>query len=225
MVYKISHTNSETLLEKPETGMGYQIVDAYPQFRKTEAKKFVVYNTNLAVELDSNFNINRKKIIDDGYEYALNKAEDIVLETSSIKVLALSEYTKKYNERHSSSGNGAADSPMEYANGTDCFVRVSAYEDDKRIDLEHMKLKAGSFTTTSEDYNNCVSTNGDPIDRYALPNDEEIKWSFYIKPKSSDILQKGVVQPAFNRAGGGIEVYFEEGTSENTYLYKKEYGK
>ena len=68
-------------------------------------------------------------------------------------------------------------------------------------------------------------TINDPVDRYALPNDEEIKWSFYIKPKTVDILQRGIVQPAFDHAGGGIECYFIYGTSKETYLGTKEYGK
>ncbi len=232
MIYKIYSQDAETLLERPETGMGYQIVNA-SQYNRTQIKKFVVYNTNLAVELDSDFQINRRKIINEGYKNTLNSATELMLETDSIKVfgqssirevIALSEYKKTYNKRHTG-GKGATDSPKEYANGIDNFVRISAYEDDKRIDFEKMKLKAGSFTTTFSDYNDCVSTNDDPIDRYALPNDEKIKWSFYIKPKTIDILQKGIVQPAFNHAGGGIEAYFENGTSAGTYLIKREYGK
>lgn len=86
------------------------------------------------------------------------------------------------------------------------------------------KLKPGSFTTTEQDYKDCISTMDDPIDRYAIPNDEPIKWSFYIKPKSSNILQRGIVQPAFEHLGGGIEVYFENGTSNDTFLHKKSYG-
>ena len=86
-------------------------------------------------------------------------------------------------------------------------------------------MRPGSYTTTETDYQDCVSTNDDPIDRYALPNDESIKWSFYIRPKTSDTLQRGIVQPAFSHQGGGIEAYFEQGTSDNTYFDKKEYGK
>jgi hypothetical protein len=58
-----------------------------------------------------------------------------------------------------------------------------------------------------------------------LPNEEEIKWAFYIKPKSSDTLQRGIVQPAFDHAGGGIECYFDKGSSKDTYIEKREYGK
>lgn len=65
----------------------------------------------------------------------------------------------------------------------------------------------------------------DPIDRYALPNDEIIKWAFYIQPKKDDILQRGIVQPAFGHDGGGLEVFFEYGTSEKSYFDKRPYGK
>ena len=70
-----------------------------------------------------------------------------------------------------------------------------------------------------------IMSNDDPIDRYALPNDETIKWAFYIQPKSWDKLQKGIVQPAFDHYGGGIEVYFEDETSYNTYFEKRICGK
>lgn len=232
MIFKIYPQDAETLLKKPETGMGYQIINA-SQYDRTLVRKFVVFNTNLAVELDSDFQTNKRLIINEGYKAVLNKATELMLETDSIKVFendsvreyrVLSESKKSGKKRHSG-GKGATDSPKEYANDTDVYVRISAYEDDKRIDFQKKRLKPGSFTTTFGDYTDCISTNDDPIDRYALPNDEKINWSFYIKPKSIDILQKGIVQPAFNHEGGGIEAYFEKGTSENTYLMKREYGK
>lgn len=232
MIFRIYPQDAETLLEKPETGMGYQIINA-AQYNRTLVRKFVVYNTNLAVELDSEFQSNKRLIINEGYKAVLNKATELMLETDSIKVFentsvrensVLSESKKTSKKRHSG-GKGATDSPKEYANGTDIYVRISAYEDDKRIDFQKMKLKSGSYTTTFNDYNDCVLTNDNPIDRYALPNDEKIKWSFYIKPKSIDILQLGIVQPAFNHEGGGTEAYFEKGTSDSTYLMRREYGK
>lgn len=232
MIYRIYEQNSQTLLEKPETGMGYQIINA-SQYKSGFIRKFVVYNTNLAVELDSNFQVNKRLIVNEGYKVALSRATELMLETNSIKVfdhnsirqkITLSETKRILNKRYSG-GKGATDSPKINANGTDFYVRVSAYEDDKRIDFEKKKLKPGTFTTTFEDYADCVSTNDNPIDRYALPNDENIEWSFFIQPKNVDILQKGIVQPAFGHQGAGIEAYFEKGTSENTYALKREYGK
>lgn len=232
MIYKIYEEDAKTLLKKPETGMGYQIITA-SEYKKQQNKKFIVYNTNLAVEINSDFQANKQLIINEGYRAILNKATVLMLETNSIKVFDQStvhEYkmlseSKRTTKKRYLNDKGAIDNPKEFANGSDVYVRISAYEDDKRIDLEMMKLKPGTYTTTKDDYTTCVDTNDAPIDRYALPNEESIKWAFYIKPKSTDTLQKGIVQPAFNKDGGGIEAYFGNGTSADTYLIKKEYGK
>jgi len=136
----------------------------------------------------------------------------------------LSESSKKDKHRYSG-GNGAVESPKEYANGKEIFVRVSAYENDRRIDFIKKCLLEGTFTTTHQDYLNCVMYHDDPVDRYALPNDEIIKWAFYILPKTNDMLQRGIVQPAFGHQGGGIEAFFEKGTHDNTYFDKRLYGK
>jgi hypothetical protein len=104
------------------------------------------------------------------------------------------------------------------------FVRLSVYENDHRIDFTMKRLKKGTYTTTCQDYKDCVDYKDDPIDRYALPNDDPVKWAFYIQPKNTDELQRGIVQPAFGHEGGGIEAFFENGTSVNTYLAKKPYG-
>lgn len=86
-----------------------------------------------------------------------------------------------------------------------------------------MYLLPGGFTTTMGDYTVCKTSKDDPIERYALPNDDEIKWTFYIQPKSIDLLQRGDVQPANDKRGGGKEIYFVSGTSINTYLNKTPY--
>jgi hypothetical protein len=147
----------------------------------------------------------------------LNKAE-----VRQSKVLKLSE-AKATKKRHTGE-KGAKDNPKETDNGSEVFVRLSAYEQDKRIDFVNKRLTSGSYTTTKHDYYECVSINDDPVDRYALPNDEAIKWAFYIKPKTNDNLQRGIVQPAFDHEGGGIEAYFENGTSNDTYFQSKPYG-
>lgn len=232
MIYKLHSADANTLLSRPETGMGYQLVSS-AEYLKTSVRKFIVYNSELAVDLDSNFIANKRMIINEGFKNILNRSNQLILETKTITVYnehavrefkALSASHKVYNKRHTGT-TAAIDSPKEYANGSEIFVRISAFEDDKRVDFVNKKLKEGSFTTTERDYIECVATSDDPVDRYALPNDEKIKWAFYFKPKTVDILQRGIVQPAFDHEGGGIEAYFENGTSRDTFLQKKEYGK
>jgi len=242
MIYQLYSSDKETLLHKPETGMGYQIVEA-SKHGSYDTKKYIVYNSEVAVDLDSNFlsyktklfsNRVIKHVVDGQQKFeAISSLSMLPLETKSIVVLnkkqapilkTFSAVEKVQNKRHSGS-TGAIDSRVEFANGQEIFVRLSAFEDDKRIDFVEKKLKEGAYTTTEQDYKDCVSEKDNPVDRYALPNDEEIKWSFYIKPKTVDTLQRGIVQPAFDHAGGGIECYFANGTSKETYLEKREYGK
>jgi hypothetical protein len=122
-------------------------------------------------------------------------------------------------------GKGAKDNPKENASGQETYVRLSHFKDDKRVDFENNCLKPGTFTTTEKDYRTCVQQSDVPIDRYALPSDDPIYWAFFVEPKKDDELQSGIVQPAFGRNGGGIEAYFEDGTSARTFKERRLYGK
>lgn len=240
MIHKLYSVDTLKLLSKPETGMGYQIIEA-KRAGKTTIERFCVYNGQLAIDLDYSFTRNKDLAFSKNFSAILDSSNLLNIETSSIQVISksslirlsdnlipriklMSESEKSIKKRHSGT-KGAKDNPKRYARESEVFVRLSAYEDDKRIDFVNRKLKEGSYTTTEQDYKECYTTNDDPVDRYALPNDEKIKWAFYIKPKTSDSLQEGVVQPDFGHEGGGIEAFFENGTSINTYIEKREYGK
>lgn len=228
MIYKAFSSFSNDLISKPETGMGYQVIEAKKRGRYTK-DRFVVYNSELIVELDSKFTDFKRQILNEGFSRVLNKSEYLSLEDASvipksqIKEAKFLTESKKRDKGRYSGGSGAKDNPKEYADGEEVFARLSAYENDKRIDFENKKLKLGSYTTTLNDYLTCKKYDDDPVDRYALPNDEEIQWAFYIQPKSYDQLQRGIVQPAFGHDGGGIEAFFEDGTSNNTYFKKQPY--
>lgn len=228
MIFKAFFLFSSDLASRPETGMGYQVIDAKRSGRFT-SDRFVVYNSELIVELDSKFDTFKRQIINEGFSKVLNKSDYLSLEIvnvlpkSQIKEMRFLAESKKSSKGRHSGGVGAMDANKEYADGKEVFVRLSAYEDDKRIDFVNKKLKSGSYTTTLTDYQTCKRLNDDPVDRYALPNDEEIKWAFHIQPKSYDQLQRGIVQPAFGHDGGGIEAYFENGTSNGTFLHKLPY--
>lgn len=232
MIYKAYDSDTEKFLSLPETGMGYQIVEA-KQSGVTFKEKFVVYNGELIVDLDNRFPDFKKQIKLSSFPKVLNEAKPWPYETASISLVSkatllekriLSENKEQYKHRHRG-GQGAKDNPKESANGSELFVRLSAYKNDHRVDFEKKKLKKGSYTTTDLDYKDCVKYSDDPVDRYALPNDAPIEWAFYIRPKMRDELQRGIVQPAFGHEGGGIEAYFENGTSNDTFLETKPYGK
>jgi hypothetical protein len=84
-------------------------------------------------------------------------------------------------------------------------------------------LRPGSYTTTMDDYLKCEATNDDPIERYALPGNEKIKFAFHIQPINVDTLQRGNVQNVNGKRGGGKEAYFANGTSNGTFLKQTPY--
>jgi hypothetical protein len=227
--YKTTSALTADLLSLPETGMGYQVIDAKRKDKYTK-ERFLVYNAELIVELDVKIFEAKQQIVKEGFNRILNKANYLSLENVTIvnksviqEVRYLTESKTREKQRHSG-GRGAADNQKENADGRETFVRLSAYQNDRRIDFESKRLKPGTYTTTRGDYRVCVMYKDDPVDRYALPNDEKIKYAFEVRPKINDTLQRGIVQPAFGHDGGGIEVYFAEGTSKDTYVLVKPYG-
>ena len=231
MIFRAINIDTTKLLSLPESGMGYQVIQ---DTRPNNMAKYLVFNAELILPMDGTLSQNIQAIRQRGYDQLLRNAINFSVPTNNYKLLTGLEYRTgilnltdsliNYKQRHRY-GTAAKDNPSEKANGQEVFVRVSAYKNDKRIDFINRKLLPGTYTTTLSDYIICVNTNDNPIDRYALPSDEEIRWAFYIQPKSWDYLKRGVVQPAFGHHGGGLEALFESGTSVGTYLHTTAYGK
>jgi len=230
MIYKASLEDQQKLLSLPESGMGYQLLDARLP-GETIYKPYVVYNSELIVEHDGFFRQYKTDLAESGYSYILSQAKPINFHLDSIRLSdksnwyrqrPISESAKK--KRRFSGGQGAVDSSEKKSNGKDFFVRLSAFKEDKRIDFKNNRLLEGSYTTTIVDYVSCVQALDEPVDRYALPNDDQIKWAFFVRPSISDVYKQGVVQPAFGHEGGGVEALFPNGTFAGTYQGHMEYG-
>ncbi|MCK9166669.1 MAG: hypothetical protein ACOYB8_08510 [Eubacteriaceae bacterium] len=222
----------EQFLHLDETGMGYQVIEGHRQNKRFK-EKFIVYNSELIVEFDKVKEF-KQRTKTEKYSRILNEAQVIYFVKDTISLVPRNKITelrtlneaKRRDKHRYPNGKGAADNKEEEVNtdGKEVFVRLSAYENDRRIDFVKKKLVRGTYTTTYNDYYVCVKDDDDPIDRYALPNDENVKWAFYVRPNKSDIVQRGIVQPLFGHDGGGIETFFKYGTSENTYYKKTPYG-
>lgn len=220
MYYRLSLSQENDLLNQPETGMGYQVVEA-SMAGSYVREKFLVLNSEVVIEMNTNINENVRKVVNEGIYSIKNSADVITL--NAISVLNEKQFRNLVNESKNESEKGAIDSPVINASGEENFVRLSAFDNDKRIDITNRCLRPGSFTTTKEDYLKCKTTNDDPIERYALPNNDLIKFAFHIKPLKIDTLQSGIVQPANEKRGGGKETYFENGTAKGTFLEQTPY--
>lgn len=220
MLFKLSATQENDLLNQPETGMGYQVVEATKQGTYTR-EKFLVLNSEVVIEMNTSTSDNVRKVINEGI-FAF-KASASIIALSSMTVLNENQFRNIVNESKSENGRGAIDNPVVSANGEEVFVRLSAFDNDRRIDKVKMCLREGSYTTTMEDYLKCKATNADPVERYALPNNDKIQFAFHIQPLKSDTLQKGTVQPANGKQGGGKESYFAKGTASRTFKNQTPY--
>jgi hypothetical protein len=220
MLFKLNELQESYLLNQPETGMGYQVVEASRQGNFLK-EKFLVLNSEVVIEMNDYEAANIRKVINEGIFSIKASATQITL--NSISVLNERQIRNIVNESKNENERGAIDNPVENANGDEFFVRLSAFDDDKRIDKIKKCLRPGSYTTTMDDYIICKVTNSDPVDRYALPSNDIIQYAFQIQPKKIDTLQRGIVQPANGKQGGGKEVYFAKGTSEGTFLKQTPY--
>ena len=228
MIYKIDSSTTQSLLHLPETGMGYQIIKGSAVFKENNYK-YLVLNAELAINMGSSMKESIKTIYNEGYGNILNTVDPIVfghfeIERNSSLVFGPHIPAIIFQKHRRYGGRSAIENQVEEYGGGDKYVRLSAYEDDLRIDKIRKCLLPGSFATNLHDYIKCVFSKDDPVDRYSLPNDIIISNAFFITPKTGELLQQGIVQPAFMHIGGGMEVYFESGTTENSYHGLSVYG-
>ena len=220
MYFNLSAEQENHLQNLPETGMGYQVIEASKAGFYAK-QKYLVLNSSMVIDIDGNQNEFVRKIIAEGIVAAKKLSSGITL--TGIKVLNERELRGSVNEGKSEKEKGAIDNPKELADGNEMFTRLSAFDDDKRVDKVNNCLRMGSFATTQEDYLQCKKGADNPIERYALPSNDEIKFAFEIKPKMGDLLQRGIVQPMDGKRGGGKEAYFETGTSVGTFVSQHPY--
>ncbi len=199
--------------------MRNQIIEARED-KKYETKRFVVLNSELIVESYRAEEYLQQILIEGIVKF---KAHAEVLNLQNIVVLNKVEAFGKVNEDNPGIIKGAKDSPETRTDGVEVFVRLSPFYYDKRIDRVKKCLHPQSYATTFINYDACRKQKIDPIERLALPSEEIINWVFHIRPTLSDVIQRGIVQPANGHRGGGAEAYFKNGTSPSTFFGETKY--
>jgi len=204
---KLTAEHSDILLSQPESGMGFQEVEATTTDNKY--KKCIVYNAELLVYVSE---LEEFKKHASYYSRLLESSKDSQYEIKSLRVMA-----DQSQIRYSKLNEGAESQVEVFLTENDEeFRRFSAYENDNRI-TSNFALIPGTFATTREDANN-IRTGVEAVERYSLPNNVPAKYVFKIRPKIDTEIKKGVVSPAFGHKGGGDEVIFIKGTHNNTVL-------
>ena len=122
MYFKLSTSQENDLLNQPETGMGYQIVEASKAGHYTR-EKFLVLNSEIVIEMNGYEDANVRKVMDEGIFSIKAGANYITL--NSITVLNEKQIRNAVSESKSEKESGAIDNAVENANGEETFVRLS----------------------------------------------------------------------------------------------------
>ncbi len=212
---KVSLAIRLKLLTIPESGMGYQVVTG--KYADGIERETFILNATLA-EATSGRTAGAvfQAMVDAGIERAyksLSPSADIV----DVKpIVGLSTTFKLRTFGEVSRSRGALEAPVDFTSAGETFVRFSAFEDDWRVDRQKGCLLPGSFATTDADARYCLDNQIDPISRYALPPLKSMAYVFHVEPIALTFIQRGMAEPANHQAGGGIEMFFPNGTRENT---------
>ncbi|MFA6562102.1 MAG: hypothetical protein WCV00_09380 [Verrucomicrobiia bacterium] len=205
---------TRALLEQPESGMGYQIVEVVTADFKT--KRGVVYNAELLLFEEEP----RTMLKTASFASLLAESKSSQDEIRSLRVLprtTASQLVEAVREPAASYGRKtgpAKDTLPEQTKEGEVFKRFSFFADDRRI-LPDGSLRLGTYGTTEKDAQN-VRTGKEAVARYALPDPRPASNRFTIEPHKDTVVQCGVVEPAFDQPGGGIEVLFANGTQPKT---------
>jgi hypothetical protein len=216
MYYRLTKFQEEEFLRLPETGMGYQIVEA-TKAGTYSREKFIVINSEIVIEMNGMEEFMTTMVLLKGRKECQRSSDFIQL--NSVQLIDNKQFRDRVNEHE----KGALDNPVDNANGEEIFIRLSAFDIDRRVDKENNCLIPGSFTITSVDYFTCKYSKYDPVERYALPCNNTIKYAYYIRPVKTDMVQRGTVQPANGQRGGGKESFFANGTAKGTFYKQTRY--
>jgi hypothetical protein len=217
----LDEASTEALLALPETGMGFQFVEATVQGAR---KPFLVFNSQIAYDV-SDLQLSES---DDPASILLNGTR-VVFAIAGAQMnagtLNLSP-TAIAAPRTAATGGGAggpAAPPLAPTSATVAppsslvtsyalkanrfFHRCSAFKPDKRVDPLTGNFLAGTYATTDSDFP-FVPSGFAAVGRYALPNILPAWHHYQIEAPAHTPVTFGTVAPAFGQAGGGVEALF-----------------
>lgn len=216
MIIRLAGLLMNDLLQKPETGMGYQVVEVTTL--RNEIRRAIVYNAELLV-FEKEPHVRRVAAT---YADLIGMAQSSKDTIKRVRAQSRFEVQPVFAGGAVSSGarfksldsSGADDASADKTGNAEVFKRFTAYRNDHRI-TPSGGLVAGTYATTEQDAKN-VKSGQEAVERYALPNPQPAVHVFTIRPPTKTKVKRGFVQPAFGRRGGGVEVLFTAGSPSHT---------
>lgn len=150
---KLSAEIQKKLLSLPESGMGYQVVEAtYSDYSRKEC---LVINATIAEPTNNRSAQDVLKSISLGeankvYKFFTASTDIINVSLKADKGIFKASVAKVREAK------GADQAQEETTKKDEHFVRFSHFEDDKRVDKINKKALPGTYATTAEDAKYCM---------------------------------------------------------------------
>lgn len=174
MIIELREPLIQSLLEQPESGMGWQLVDA--RFAAAPPERMIALNAEFLASESAEL----RSLAQRG-ELTSASLKQAARQWRTVEVKSLSVVARSRSVREGRVAPGpAADAPETHSDTGDEFRRFSAFENDRRVTTDS-GLLPGTYATTSED-GDLVETGMDAVARYALPNPMPAKYEFVIRP-------------------------------------------
>jgi hypothetical protein len=187
MLFKLSVKNKVELLKLPESGFGYQVIQAYLN-GSNELRKYVVFNAEILVEYNNDLDFYTNTLI--GYCYQMLISSLAEVELSGIELVETEELN-----------SGLIDS--YHAKKEILFVRPTIYQNDNRIDETNNCIIPGSCLTTYKNFSIYNDKGNGAFKAFTLPQLEEIRRIYYFKIPYCYAKYAGIISSNFGKAGGG----------------------
>lgn len=220
--WNLSSETQRKLTNLPETGMGFQIVDARVFGQR---RTLLVIGNGLALDPAAGgveFSMNPSAVFENGVKMmgALNDPERLRQfsspEPSDFRIL----------QTRIPDPSGFAQTPQSQASpplvtpsslikrvvlpSNRIFHRFSAFNPDRRVDPTTGDFLPGTYATPESEVP-FLPTGFAVVGRLALPNNLPASHHYTIEVSAGTVVYFGTVAPAFGQAGGGVEAFFPNG--------------
>jgi hypothetical protein len=191
------------LIEAPETGMGFQriSINNIPHSFLTQNLENlltrIIVNGEFVFDYD---NLIFVPLLFNMDGFLNDNVEPFVFERLSLVL------SSKYEDTPIS---GALPPYTYYSKPGDVFIRLSAFDNDRRILLDG-SVREGTYATTLTDMK-VTPSGAAAVGRYALPDRLPAVYVYRIIPPPKTPVFFGTVTPNYGLCGGGVEVYFPQG--------------
>jgi hypothetical protein len=217
-MWNLDETAIDSLTSLPETGMGFQIVEAAIWGARTP---LLVFNCEHAIDLsqiDLEPGDDPTVVLRNGLRIIEILKGDVVTTVFSAPgprafwlLNARIGFLPSTTQSAARAGVLAAlpSSLVKHdkLKANRVFHRFSAFSPDRRVDPLTGSFLAGTYAAPASEMP-FVPTGFVAVGRFALPNNLPASFHYEIEAPAGTLVDLGTVAPAFGQSGGGVEAYF-----------------